>query len=89
MVVSYLASIVLLAAFGSGDTLPKTFGKNTTMRALTNGTVAQMKEALAHPRIKASVRQMQYLELAREDRRSRNRLLVRCLGNRKIKAFIN
>ena len=89
MVASYLASIVLLAAFGSGDTQPKTFGKNPTMRALTNGTVAQMKGALAHPRIKASVTQMQYLELSREDRRSRNRFLVRCLGNRKIKAFIN
>ena len=89
VIISYFISLVLLAAFGSDRTLPKTLGYNTTLRALTNGTVAQLKEALAHPRIKESVTQLQYLELPREDRRSRNRLLVRCLDNRKTKAFIN
>ena len=47
-----------------------------TLKALVEGSDQEVKEAIADPRIKVSVIQMQHLGLTREERRARNRQLL-------------
>ena len=61
---------------------------NDILKALTKGSDLEVKKAIADPRIKVSVIQMQDLGLTREERRRRNRKLVLSLADSQAESFI-
>ena len=58
------------------------------LKSLEEGSDLEVKEAIADPRIKVSVIQMQHLGLAREERRRRNRQFVLNLADSQAESFI-
>ena len=58
------------------------------LKTLTEGSDLEVKEAIADPRIKVSVIQMQHLGLTREVRRRRNRKLALSLADSQAESFI-
>ena len=89
-----LTTIVLLFVFA------RVFGRNRPiakdavaanrwiLKALATGSNLEVKEAIADPRIKVSVIQMQHLGLTREERRRRNRQFVLNLADSQTESFI-
>ena len=58
------------------------------LRVLAEGSDLEVKEAIADPRIKVSVIQMQHLGLTREERRKRNRQFLLNLGDSQAESAI-
>merc|ERR1719507_762437 len=58
------------------------------LRDLMEGSDQELKEAIANPRIKVSVIQMQHLGLTREERRKRNRQFLLNLGDSQAESAI-
>ena len=58
------------------------------LRDLAKGSDQELKEAIADPRIKVSVIQMQHLGLTREERRKRNRQFLLNLGDSQAESAI-
>merc|ERR1719507_1709808 len=58
------------------------------LRDLAEGSDQELKEAIADPRIKVSVIQMQHLGLTREERRKRNRQFLLNLGDSQAESAI-
>merc|ERR1719507_974955 len=58
------------------------------LRDLAKGSDQELKEAIADPRIKVSVIQMQHLGLTREERRKRNRTFLLNLGDSQAESAI-
>ena len=61
---------------------------NDTLKALVEGSDQEVKEAVADPRIKMSVIQLQHLGLTREERRKRNRQFLLNLADSQAKSAI-
>ena len=58
------------------------------LNALVEGSDLEVKEAVADPRIKVSVIQLQHLGLTREERRRRNKKLALSLADSQAESFI-
>ena len=58
------------------------------MRTLVKGSAAEVKKVISRQGVRASITQLQNLELPRKERQRRNHVLVHCLGNSKAEAFI-
>ena len=56
------------------------------LKALAEGSNQEVKEAIADPRIKMSVIQLQHLGLTREERRKRNRQFLLNLADSQAKS---
>ena len=61
---------------------------NSTLKTLVKGSVEEVKATVESPNFSLSVTQMQHLDLPRDVRRGRNKLLVFCLGESQATAFI-
>ena len=70
-----------------GEDVPTPPGSNTTLKTLVEGSAAEVKKVISRQGVKASITQLQKLELPRETRRRRNRMFIRCLADSQAKAF--
>ena len=61
---------------------------NNILKTLVKGSVEEVKTTVESPNFSLSVTQMQHLDLPRDVRRGRNKLLVFCLGESQATAFI-
>ena len=87
VLVSFIAGPVLELCFGSGRELSSSSGVNDILKTLVKGTTDEVKQVISRQGVKASITQLQKLELPREVRRTRNRIFVRCLADGQAKAF--
>ena len=88
VVISAFAGSILKSCFGTGREAQTPTGTTTILRTLVKGSAAEVKKVISRQGGRASITQLQKLELPREERRMRNRTLVRCLANSQAKAFI-
>ena len=61
---------------------------NNILKTLVKGSVEEVEATVESPNFSLSVTQMQHLDLPRDVRRGRNKLLVFCLGESQATAFI-
>ena len=87
MIFLTFAAPMLKASFGTGKDVAALLGLNTILKILVKGSAAEVKKVISRQGVKASITQLQKLELPRETRRRRNRLFVRCLADTQAKAF--
>ena len=87
VLVSTFAASMLKTCFGTGKDVPTPLGSSTVLKTLVGGSAAEVKKVISRKGIKASITQLQKLELPREVRRRRNRIFVRCLADSQAKAF--
>ena len=87
LITMFASSICFGTCWGTGNDVPTSPGTNTVLKTLVEGSQTEMKEVIGRPGIKASIIQLQHLELPRDKRRRRNRRLMRCLADRQAKAF--
>ena len=78
---------MLKTCFGTGKDVQKPPGTSTLLKTLVRGSAAEVKKVISRQGVKASITQLQKLELPREVRRRRNRMFVRCLADTQAQAF--
>ena len=87
MLVSTFAPSILKNCFGTARNFPTSLGSNTILKTLVEGSAAEVKKVISRQGVRASITQLQKLELPRETRRRRNHIFVRCLADSQTKAF--
>ena len=88
VLVSTLAAPILKLCFGTGKEVSLPSGTTSILSTLVKGSAAEVKKVISRQGVKAAITQLQKLELPREERRLRNRTVVRCLANSQAKAFV-
>ena len=87
LLVSTFARSILETCFGTGKKVSTPSGSNTTLKTLVESSAAEVKRVISRHGVKASITQLQHLELPREMRRRRNRMFIHCLADRQTKAL--
>ena len=77
VLISQLAAPVFKRCFGTGKDVSALPGLSPLLKILVRGSAAEVKRVISRQGIKASITQLQKLELPRETRRKRNCLFVR------------
>ena len=87
VVIAIYSPTILQLCFRKRKDFLASRGDNTTLKALVDGSTADVKEVFGEHKISSSLAQLQKLDLPRERRRRINRKIVICLAAGQSRAF--